>query len=257
MAKKKSKAVDERQSIIDILTFTGDAFPYNEKYSFEQSTVKDAISNPAYNIALLPFTLTTDYFIEKDATIRSTLDGFFRVDKTTGKYLFEQDGIPLLSYLIIGIKYFFKTENVNIGRGDVIIVDDSFTITRNNFEDIADIITQMNGRERVKKLVPPENLNDAQREIWVKTMKGRKRKAEKDSMTMMDIINIVIHFGESYNYKAVMDLTILQLYNTFSVLMKKDRFNRFYSIYSSGQFNIKDMEDHWVTTISKKYISKS
>ena len=233
------------------LTLTGEAFKLAEGISIKQKKVSEVISNHMYNLYLYPFLLTTDYFIEKDSSIRATFQGFFKTDQN-GKFAFQENGIPLITYLMLGLQYFFDTKNVKFGLKDTIIIDDSFVITQNNYEEISDIIAGLNGRKRIRKLVPPENLNDVQRDIWIKTMKGRQRKAEKESIDFNDIVNIVIHYNGDFKYKETLDLTILQLYNTFNVYMQKDKFDRYYQLYSSGQFEMKEHTPHWINSIQEK-----
>ena len=83
-------------------------------------------------------------------------------------------------------------------------------------------------------------------------MKGRQRKAEKESIDFNDIVNIVIHYNGDFKYKETLDLTILQLYNTFNVYMQKDKFDRYYQLYSSGQFEMKEHTPHWINSIQEK-----
>ena len=187
------------------LTLTGEAFKLAEGISIKQKKVSEVISNHMYNLYLYPFLLTTDYFIEKDSSIRATFQGFFKTDQN-GKFAFQENGIPLITYLMLGLQYFFDTKNVKFGLKDTIIIDDSFVITQNNYEEISDTIAGLNGRKRIRKLVPPENLNDVQRDIWIKTMKGRQRKAEKESIDFNDIVNIVIHYNGDFKYKETLDL---------------------------------------------------
>ena len=232
-------------------TLTGMDFELGNGVSIKQKNIKEIITNDMYGLFLYPILLTSDYFIDKDSSIRSAYEGFFKVNKK-GEFIFAEKGVPLLTYLLLALQYFFDTKNVKFGLNETIIIDDSFVITNNNYEEIADIIAELNGRKRVRKLVPPEHLTDEQRDIWIRTMKGRQRKAERDSMELSDIINIVIHSGDNFNYKSVLDLTLLQLYNTFSVIMEKDKFDRYYQLYSSGQFEIKEHTPHWVNSIQQK-----
>lgn len=232
-------------------TLTGQDYKIKENIFIKQKTVREVVSNPMYNLYLYPFLLTTDYFLERDSSIRTTFEGFFKTTKD-GEFVFKEKGMPLLTYLFLGFQYFFDTKDVVIGNGETIIINGDFVITQNNFEDICDVIAGLNSRKRIRKLVPPENLNDIQRDIWIKTMKGRQRRAEKESIEFNDIVNIIIHFNNGFKYKDTLDLTVLQLFNTFNVLMQKDRFDRYYQLYSSGQFEIKEHTPHWINSIQEK-----
>lgn len=239
-------------SYIENLTFTGEPIVLEEGIEIKQKKVKEVISNSLFNGLIMPFLITTDYFFKKDTTIQNTFEGFFKLDKQ-GEFLFKEAGIPIIVFLKEGIKYFFETEDVAITGEKAFVINKKFTITNENFEEIADLIAKLFGKERIREIVPPEDLNEAQRDIWIKTMRGRKKKAEKESLSFIDIVNVVIHFDNGIRYKEVMDLTILQLYNSFSVLMKKNKFDNYYKLYSSGQFEMKKHEEHWINTIRSKY----
>ena len=236
-----------------LLTFTGEPLQIGKGISIYQYKVKDILSDNMYNANLFPFIITTDYFLKKDASIKTSLEGFFKIDEKTGKFKFEEGGIPLLTFLISGLKKFLKVDDVNITVEKNIVLNKEFVINENNFEDIATMIAKINGRERIKELIPPEHLTDAQREVWIKTMTGRRKKAEKESLSMTDMVNVLIHFNGNYNYESVLNLTLLQLYNSFNVLMKRDKFDRYYQLYSSGQFEMKNHEEHWINAIRSNY----
>ena len=246
----------EKQAIIDgyidSITFTGEPFLLEEGISIQQKKVREIISNKLFNALLMPFLITTDYFFKKDTSIEYTLEGFFKLDEE-GKFMFQEAGVPVISYLLEGLKYFFNTEEVNLTGEKAFVINKKFTITKHNFDEIAEMIARIYGRQRIKELVPPEGLTEAQKDIWIKTMRGRKKKAERDSLSLYDIVNVVIHFDNGIRYNEVMDLTTLQLYNSFNVFMKKDKYDKYYKLYSSGQFEIKKHEEHWINTIRKNY----
>lgn len=248
--------IKEKQSFIEehinILTFTGEPLILDEGIELKQKKIKEIISNKLFNSLIFPFLITTDYFFKKDTSIQNTLDGFFKLDKQ-GKFIFQEAGIPLITFLLEGIKYFFGTEDVSITSEKAFVINKKFTITKDNFDEVAELIAKLYGKERVKEIVPPENLTEAQRDIWIKTMRGRKKKAEKESLTLLDIINVVIHFDNGIRYEEVLNLTTLQLYNSFSVFMKKDKYSNYYKLFSSGQFEIKKHEEHWINTIRKNF----
>ena len=191
----KSKAIE---GLIEIITFTGEPFLFEEGIGIHQRKVREILSHNLFNAILMPFLITTDYFYKKDTSIEYTLDGFFKLDKK-GQFLFKEAGVPLISFLAEGLKYFFNTEDVTITGEKAFVINKKFTITKHNFDEIAEIIANIYGRQRIRELVPPEGLSPAQKDVWIRTMRGRKRKAEKDSLTMTDIINVVIHFDYATN----------------------------------------------------------
>ena len=73
-----------------------------------------------------------------------------------------------------------------------------FVVTKDNFEDICQIIMKMNGKEKLKVEKPPKNMSDRQRDVWEKLNAGRKRENSKNTVHIYDMINIC-EFGGHYH----------------------------------------------------------
>jgi hypothetical protein len=152
------------------------------------------------------------------------------------------------------ISYFMKInkeEDIKIYPNEnneiIIIVKERSMITKENFDDISNIILQICMVKKQKPEKIPKFKNDRQRDIYIKLMEGRKRKSMEEAMSLADVINNVCHGGESFiPYREVIEMTMYQLYNSLGSIITKDAYNREYQKYIGGA----DPEDldikmHW------------
>ena len=78
------------------------------------------------------------------------------------------------------------------------VVTKTFTIDKNNFDDICEIIMKLNGKDKIKVEKPPKNMSERQRDVWEKLQAGRKRESEKNNVHIYDMINVCA-FGGYYH----------------------------------------------------------
>ena len=91
-----------------------------------------------------------------------------------------------------------ETDNIEVDEIENIISQRIFTIDKNNFNDVSEIIMKLNGKDKIKVEKPPKNMSDKQRDVWEKLQAGRKRESEKNNVHIYDVINIC-EFGGNYH----------------------------------------------------------
>lgn len=127
----------------------------------------------------------------------------------------------MLSSVVIILHLFCKCEDIRIGEDKSLILlfgeDTHFEINKDNFDDISEIIMQINGKKKIKVEKPPKNMSDRQKDIWHKLQEGRKKDAEKNALKFYDILNIC-EFGGNYHIpqSTIGTWTLWKIMNCFS-----------------------------------------
>lgn len=208
------------------------------------------------SLFLLPYRITLD-ILDMDDEVKkdiNTYDLFFQgfmIDQNNSYY----------NILMDSLRYYFKTDliyfnkyNYNI---EVYYIDKDRmwkyrVIDRNNFDKLADIILQINNSERMIKEKEPEFKNDIQRDIYYKIKEGRKRKEEKNKISIGTILNVVMHGGKSFiPYREVKTMTLPQVMNSFNTILGIDDWDINFKKYLAGADPKKDELDltYWVHKI--------
>ena len=108
----------------------------------------------------------------------------------------------LLMHTALTLRLFCKCDNI-VREGNALhLYDDEhkyivFTIDKDNFDDISDILLKLSGKKKMKAEKPPKNMSKRQRDIWNKLHSGRTREASKNEIHIFDILNIC-EFGGNY-----------------------------------------------------------
>lgn len=175
-----------------------------------------------YNILLLPFLLDIDDFEIQDKSAIENISMFeiLLLNKDT------------FSFLLNSLSYFCHTDKISLDeqKGNLYIGDGY--INKENFADFANIILQINAKQKPKKEKPPENMTQKQKSIWEKLQKGRQRQAEKAQIDLADLIN-TCQFGGEY-YIPIEDISKMTLYNIsrcYKTILGKSIFNESFEIY--------------------------
>lgn len=129
-------------------------------------------------------------------------------------------------------------------------------IDRNNFEDVRDMILQMNyvSRER-EKSKQPKFTSEKSRLMWEKVQQFQKKysnpKKMDAKMTLGNIISKLCMASNTYNLLNVYDLTVYQLYDQFfecTHLRVANLSERIFSHYGGKKFKM----DQWLEPLNKK-----
>lgn len=238
-------------------------------------TVEDfaKIGAESFNRCLLPFLISKDLINADDDLLEQmcNFDLFF-MKNSHGEPIFkDDDNTSYLEILLEAFEFYFQKEVTLITGQDLkhmdefsdysdnmlssvyfIDVKDSGIISRLNYDAISQAILDINYIERVKPEPVPEFDNDRQRDVYEKIMEGRRRNAEKNSMSIVDMIDIVQYGGKSFiPYKDILEFTIPQIKHGFSVISGIDAFSIEFSKYCGGA-DPKDLDlKHWMHIIKK------
>ncbi len=200
-----------------------------------------------YGKLLLPFVLTVDAFeiMEKHKDNVKMFDLFFQPIEFIS-------GINLKDNLLTSLHFFFRVEPIVDMKNYCIWINDK-VIHRENFDRLADIILEMCRSEKFEVEKTPEFENERQRDVYNKIMEGRKRKKEKDRISLATVVSIVINGGAVCNYippQQVNEMTYYQLINRYEFLSGTESWDvNFKQALSFGSDGSKLDLTHWVAKV--------
>lgn len=160
-------------------------------YPISFGYICDNIGLNAFDNLLFPFLITKDCLNIAD-------DEFEDIDLFEDVVLKDK---TMLSSIALILQLFCHSEEVSkLGNQIILKFKDknNFVVTKNNFEDICQIIMKINGKQKIKIEKPPKNMSKRQRDVWEKLQIGRKKENEKNSVHIYDMIN-VCEFGGNYH----------------------------------------------------------
>ena len=160
-------------------------------YPISFGYICDNIGLNAFDNLLFPFLITKDCLNISD-------DEFEDIDLFEDVVLKDK---TMLSSIALILQLFCHSEEVSkLGNQIILKFKDknNFVVTKNNFEDICQIIMKINGKQKIKIEKPPKNMSKRQRDVWEKLQIGRKKENEKNSVHIYDMIN-VCEFGGNYH----------------------------------------------------------
>ena len=158
-----------------------------------------------------------------------------------------------MSYLFMSLEYF---SNSKLDIDEKGIIFDSFVgrLNRDNFDELAEIILKICGRERPKKERIPIFANDRQKDIWEKLQAGRKRFAMKNELKLEDVLNIC-EFGGKYHIhiEEIIKWTMWRIINCYKSIMGISSYEDSFSIYLiNGEKELIEGK-HWTELIKLEY----
>ncbi len=175
--------------------------------------------------------------------------------------------------LIEVLKFLMKTDDISLHISDIskdlignlegnyIIINKSYKIDRDTFDDLKYLICEMLDTEinidtvslekEVKKSAEELRLDklfeQKRKEYEKKYGKKKKKEKNKDNITIFTLINYIIHYEYTqYNYISVRNLTIYQIKNTFKYYHGQEMYDIDMKYRTSGNFKMdKKSADHW------------
>lgn len=172
----------------------------------------------------------------------------------------------LINDLIESLKLLYKTDKVDLimlnakNLDDICISikisnDEIYYINRNNYDDFCNVINIMlkiseniKNEEVRKELSEIELKMEKRRKEFEKkkALKNKENKKDEETITMFDLANYIIHVDNTqFNYQNVLDLTIYQLKNTFTLYRQKENYKIFMDYKTSGNFKIEENINDW------------
>lgn len=130
-------------------------------------------------------------------------------------------------------------------------------INRNNFQQLADIILELNYITKDKKKMSNKESSKIAQSRWeeaqkfIKQQKPNKKENQNSEYSLGNIISKLCCMHSSYNLTNVFNLTIYQLYDQFAQVSYLRRVNleeRIFTIHGGDKFK----PDNWLKTINKK-----
>lgn len=217
-------------------------------------------------------------FLEHDMAINDFISPYYLIASAN----VENGGIekPLLSLLAINLQLSkegrdaildkflvslsmlykgFKLEMLEFEDSIVIAIKESdeikYLIDDDNFIDLCEAVMDM-FKIKVEKEDADLDLLDAPPEIIEKIKKGRKefrakQREKKNNLEFFDMCNELIHINNEYNYDKVLNMTIWQIKNSYSILTVKNAQDNYVNS-GSVQWKAEDFPDWRKETKIKK-----
>ena len=153
----------------------------------------------------------------------------------------------MLNKLIASLSMLYKTDDIRLDTyGQRIIISSSIIVDRDNFTYLADVVLNMLCMEKPKKQENKRKYKDDYRQkLWEKMQRYRIENEKKNAITLLDIVNFVVHSNSVIDYERVYNLTYYQLVNTYSTLMNKMSYEELMMYKTSGQFKMENEVKHW------------
>ena len=151
----------------------------------------------------------------------------------------------------------FSKENENSLNENYILINKSYKINRDTFEDLKDLVceildTEINIERKKEEDVDVSELGDLfeqKRKQYEKKYGKKKQKKEKnkDNLTIFTLINYIIHYENTqYDYNSIKQLTIYQIKNTFKYYHSQEMYQLDMKYRTSGNFKMENKtSEHW------------
>ena len=189
---------------------------------------------------ILPFLITKDDLVDKYKNI-DIYDLFFL-----------EENIPLLQQLFIMLNLFFK-QDIDIGienNSMYFKIGKDGIVNKNNFDDIGQVVREISCIKLPEPERLPKNMSAEQKRIHEKMKYHRNRRAELETPSFKEIINTVVHCGESFiPYKTVGEFTYYQLMNSYQVIVGRNNYDEFLRYKTSFKYDIQEDMPHWTKLI--------
>lgn len=192
---------------------------------------------------LLPFYITLDNISEELTDEQK--EGLTNFDLLCSSEEF-------MSYLISSLEFFCKSE-MDSDENGIIFKGFNGRLFRNNFDELAETILEICGRER-QKVEKKTFSNDIQRDIWEKLQAGRARNAKRNELKLEDVLN-VCEFGGKYYIpiEQIEKWSLWRIINCYKTIMGISSYEDSFSIYLiSGEKDLIENK-HWTELIKLSY----
>ena len=225
--------------------------PYGDIHILTIGEIFD-IGEGLYNEILLAFCVNLKLFKIKEK-VKSQMQNF-DIYWVSDEIISKENEMTYMQLLTKGLSLFFKTENIKIcPELNSISMNDEIVINRDNFDDLADYVLKAYSKERIEPEQEPEFKCEEDRDVWLKVQKAKKRRESKETITLKDMLDVVVHSKNlNYNYESVLNITYTQLVNSYKVVMSIENFEFIKSFLGMG-VDTKEMDlTHWSEKIRQK-----
>lgn len=209
-------------------------------YPISFGYICDNIGLDIFDKLLLPFLVTKDCFKIPDDVLEN-LNLFDDI------ILNDQEMLTSMAFIL---QLFCKSDDISRLDNQIFLNfngKEPFVINKDNFEDICQIIMDINGKEKITVEKPPKNMSNRQRDIWEKLQAGRKRESEKNAVHMYDILNIC-EFGGDYHIPIdeIENWTLWKIINCYKARINMKTYDDSLKIcLVSGDVKSISDKNHW------------
>jgi len=159
----------------------------------------------------------------------------------------------MLHYLLVSLEFFCKSEINDFDEDGISFEGFEGKLNKNNFDEFAEIILNVCGRERVK-VEKKVFANDRQRDIWEKLQEGRRRNAKKNELKMEDILNICEFGGKYYiPIEEIIKWSIWRIINCYKTITGISSYENSFDIFLVSGENKLIEGKHWTELIKIDY----
>lgn len=163
---------------------------------------------------MLPFIITKDFLIEQKKISKKESSEF----NIFQDYIIKEQ--VMMQQIAFMLSAYCKIHNTALFDDKLLLYDKdgniTFEIDRFNFDDISDILCQLTCMTKIKVELPPPNMSERQKDIWIKLQAGRKRTAQKNEIHIYDIMNICEFCGNYHiSLTEIKNMTLWQMMNCY------------------------------------------
>ena len=178
-----------------------------------------------FNLLLLPFCVSKELLMQ-ELKLNGTNTDITKLELLFIGYKSNDLNDIKIQYhqmLLMGLQFFYNSKNIQYLQDDYgFVIDNQYIIDKSNFEVLCEYIRKIVNREEMQLEKKPNFTSDRQRDIYEKLMAGRKRNAEKKTLTLLDIINLImIKSNNLINYDDFLNKTYLQIMHSYNLTCLK------------------------------------
>lgn len=195
-----------------------------------------------YNMLILPFLLDKDDFEFVDNSLIQNVNIF--------DILILDSESDIFRMLLDSISFFCRTDEIGLDEQKGVLYIGDEVIDRNNFSEFAEIILQLNAKQKPEKEIPPANMSEKQKEIWEKLRAGRQRAFEKSQIDLSDLINIC-QFGGQYfiPMSEILQWSLFNISRCYKAIIGKSNYQDLFDIYIVTGEEKLIKNQHWTDLI--------
>ena len=201
----------------------------------------------AFEKLLLPYYITLDNITEELTDEQK--EGLTNFDLLCSSQEF-------MGYLFMSLEFFCKSDMDIDEEGTISFKGFKGKLHKNNFDEFAETILQICGRER-QKVEKKVFKNNIQRDIWEKLQAGRAKTASQNELKLEDVLN-VCEFGGRYYIpmENIQKWSLWRIINCYKTIMGISSYEDSFSIYLiNGEKELIEGK-HWSELIKLSYKPK-
>lgn len=255
--------------------------PFGRDYIHQRriKEIDNEIGIDMLDLYIYPFSLTKE-LINIDEVLKKGHKLFDLILMSDLSNMGKENYYPLISILNDSLKFFFNTDMVTFNQGYQIIQDnDKYEINnlqfiinggtivnKDNFDDLADLILLSTNHKRLKvekkEEIPvevgtsPEAIQRYRDYLRLSQEAEEKEKIKKiEENSIPYIVNLLANKNEKTpNYEEIINLSVWQLYNSYSSAFSIEEYENTMAQKNSGQFDMSKVKfKHWTESLNNLF----